>query len=505
MATSTSSTPGPATSCWCSGILARPRGSGGYTPRIAFSPDGSRIAGYGMTTAMNVWDLGISSALATEPEANDLAGWLRRSRALADHDDVAGAEAALARARALPKGEASPWIEHALSLWRQGARSQARDAFYQAKSSLPDDSGRWIELGRLLLRFGWSQEAEAVFAKAGSLLEFELSRAPDAEAVAAALAEVLPEEDASRGWTILYPDVMTSAAGAKLTRLPDGSVLAGGLNSSVDTYTVEATTSLSGITGLRLEALPDPSLPYFGPGRHNGNGSFRLDAVRFSAVLEPRAPARWELRLTGARADYPPRNSGPGSVIDALDADPATSWDIWPQAGRAHRAIFQVAEPFRARGDTRLRVELSFRTGAPQHTLGRFRLSITDRPILLIEPILMRLKDDAERNGLLRLGAAYSLLGDWASAASVLERADAREGASALEGFLLALARHHLGRHDEAQSDCDRYLERRRTEPAEDATRDVAAEALTTIRGLSASEAESLLLDAAFPADPFAP
>ena len=116
-----------------------------------------------------------------------------------------------------------------------------------------------------------------------------------------------------------------------------------------------------------------------------------------------------------------------------------------------------------------------------------------------------RLKADPERNGLTRLGAAYYLLGDWAAAAAVLERAAARPDAPALDGFLLALARHHLGRPDEARSDCDRALERLRTERAEEETRDVAVEALMTIRGLGVDEAESLLLDAAFPADPFAP
>jgi hypothetical protein len=116
----------------------------------------------------------------------------------------------------------------------------------------------------------------------------------------------------------------------------------------------------------------------------------------------------------------------------------------------------------------------------------------------------MHLKGDTERNGLVRLGAAYSLLGDWASAAAVLERAAARPDGSALDGFLLALARHHLGRAEEARSDCDRALERLRTDQDQDELRDVAAEALMTIRGLSLGEAESLLRDAAFPADLFA-
>jgi hypothetical protein len=132
-------------------------------------------------------------------------------------------------------------------------------------------------------------------------------------------------------------------------------------------------------------------------------------------------------------------------------------------------------------------------------------LSVTNRPVPFFEPRLMHLKGDRERNGLARLGTAYSLLGDWASAAAVLERAAARPDGSALDGFLLALAHHHLGRSDEARSECDRALARLRTDRDEAEAYDVAAEALTTIRGLSLCESESLLRDAAFPADPFAP
>ena len=148
----------------------------------------------------------------------------------------------------------------------------------------------------------------------------------------------------------------------------------------------------------------------------------------------------------------------------ALDADPTTAWSIWPQVGRPHRAVFQTARPIGTGPGTRLRVELVFGRGSRTSTLGRFRLSVTNRPVPLFEPSLTRIKADGERNGLTRLGAAYFLLGDWASAAAVLGRAAARPDASALDGFLLALARHHLGRHDEARSDCDRALERLRSD-----------------------------------------
>jgi tetratricopeptide (TPR) repeat protein len=481
-----------------------PPGTVEFTPRLAFSPDGSRIAAhYAINSSLNVWDLGPRWGLAAEPAADDLAGWLRRSRALAEQGDVAGAESASARARELEDGDPSPWIEHAVSLGRRGDSPQARDALDRALRSLPDDPGRWIDLGRLLARVGWTQESETALVKARSLLERWLSRAPDDEAVAATLAGVLPDAGASRGWTILQPAVMTSASGATLRRLPDGSILAGGRNPDVDTYTIEAVTTRVGITGLRLEALPDASLTHHGPGRSN-DGNFALDGIRLTTIPEPGASV--PVRLARVAADYSQRDpAGLRGVAGTLDADPATAWAVWPQMGRPHWAVFQAAQPFGTRAGTRLRVELDFRTRWSQLTLGRFRLSVTDRPPPLLEPSLMRIKADSERNGLTRLGAAYALLGDWASAAAVLERAATRPDASALDGFLLALARHHLGQHDAARSDCDRALERLGSNLADEATHDVAVEALMTIRGLGVDEAEALLLDLVFPADPIGP
>jgi WD40 repeat protein/tetratricopeptide (TPR) repeat protein len=478
-----------------------PPGPGGFTPRMAFSPDGSRIAGhYGIGRMLNLWDLGPAAGLAAERGPGDLAGWLRRSRALAERGDLEGAEAAAARARTLEGGDPSPWIEHALALWRRGDPPQARDALDRAMRSLPEDAGRWIDLSRSLARLGRAKEAEAALAKGRSLLEQRLSRAPDDETAAGTLAEVLPDAGGSRWWTILRPAVMTSAAGATLTRLSDGSVLAGGLNPAADTYTVEAMADLVGITALRLEALPDPSLSLQGPGR---DGNFHLDEVRLSAASRPGDPA--PVHLCRADADYWDRRPGYSGVSGTLDTDTSTFWSIWPRTGQPHCAVFQAADPIGTSAGTRLRVELSFRSADAHTILGRFRLSVTNRPVPFFELRLMHIKGDPERNGLVRLGATYSLLGDWASAAAVLERAAARPDGSALDGFLLALAHHHVGQADEARSNCDRALARLRTDQDEDEARDVAAEALTTIRGMNLGEVESLLRDAAFPTDPFAP
>src|SRR5262249_3587945 len=155
-----------------------PAGSGGFTPRMAFSPDGSRIIANAVDNVLNLWDLGPASGLAVEPEAGDVAGWLRRSRALAGRGDAAAAAAADAPARPVPGGDASPWIEHAAWLYRRGDSSRARNALARAMEVLPDDPGRWIDLGRQLGRLGRTKESGTALAKARALAERRLALCP---------------------------------------------------------------------------------------------------------------------------------------------------------------------------------------------------------------------------------------------------------------------------------------------------------------------------------------
>jgi len=68
-------------------------------------------------------------------------------------------------------------------------------------------------------------------------------------------------------WTVLEPADFESANGATLVRLPDHSLLASGKAPDVDTFTLKIPTQLKGITALRLELLPDTSLPAKGSGR----------------------------------------------------------------------------------------------------------------------------------------------------------------------------------------------------------------------------------------------
>ena len=150
----------------------------------------------------------------------------------------------------------------------------------------------------------------------------------------------------------LKRDIMTAAGGDTLARLADGSVLASGRNPVIDTYTVEARADLTGITGLRLEVLLDPSLPKGGAGR-SPDGHFHLTSLRLSTVARSSDPI--PIDLTRARATIGRR---PSPRRWAIDADPISYWSTWPAWAVPHGRLPGRAEPLGPIPAMRLRVEL---------------------------------------------------------------------------------------------------------------------------------------------------
>ena len=93
--------------------------------------------------------------------------------------------------------------------------------------------------------------------------------------------------DVTANWIVLDPISFSSLVDTTLTELADHSILASGPNPDTDTYTVVTQTSLTGITGFRLETLEDSSLPQGGPGRREENGNFVLSEFQVKAAPVP--------------------------------------------------------------------------------------------------------------------------------------------------------------------------------------------------------------------------
>ncbi|MEM1225396.1 MAG: PSD1 and planctomycete cytochrome C domain-containing protein [Planctomycetota bacterium] len=168
--------------------------------------------------------------------------------------------------------------------------------------------------------------------------------------------------------------------GTEFEVLDDGSILVQGDNPAKATYTIEATTKAENVTGIRVEVMPDDSLPRRGPGRAK-HGNFVLNEIRLFSG-EQLLTGDAERRPFGF-ADASFSESG-WAVIDAIDGiegegRKGTGWAISPQFGEPHWAIFALQRPLES-VEQSLRIELR-QTYGSQHTIGRFRISaVTGTP-----------------------------------------------------------------------------------------------------------------------------
>lgn len=175
-------------------------------------------------------------------------------------------------------------------------------------------------------------------------------------------------------WTAMAVETAKSDGGATLTRQPDGSVLAGGVNAAEDRYELVSGELSGAVAAVKLEALADPSMVRGGPGRAP-NGNIGLSRIR---VYEKKAGGvEREVKLVKAVADFE-QNSGGLSVASALDDNPKSGWAVDPQFGKDHAAVFTLGEPLPA-GARRMRVVLEFQLNG-QHNMGRVRVSVSGQP-----------------------------------------------------------------------------------------------------------------------------
>ena len=193
-------------------------------------------------------------------------------------------------------------------------------------------------------------------------------------------------------WTAATPASAESAGGATVAVREDRSVLVGGKTPDTDSTTVRFAGLPERVVGVRLEVLPDKSLPSQGPGRA-GNGNFVLTEV-VARVVRDGAPAR-ELAFESAWASHEQTVSaeknpyGKWSAASVIDRDARGSfagWAILPEAGKPSQLRLRLREPLTLAAGERLEVELQQKHGHGNHTLGCFRVGVATDPAALVPP-----------------------------------------------------------------------------------------------------------------------
>ena len=185
-----------------------------------------------------------------------------------------------------------------------------------------------------------------------------------------------PIEDPGTKWQPVDLVDLKSEGGSTFTRLDDGSVLVGGPSPATDVHTLLIRAGTPEITAVRIEALPDDSLPAGGPGR-SGNGNFVLGMVAAEAL--PAATTTEGRKITFGKGEASFEQPGHTAAM-MIDADPNNGWAI--QAAPKHTplvAVLILAQPMKCEGDSILRLILRYPRGG-QLVLGRFRLSVTTDP-----------------------------------------------------------------------------------------------------------------------------
>jgi hypothetical protein len=182
------------------------------------------------------------------------------------------------------------------------------------------------------------------------------------------------------GWVAVKPDKVVSRGGAAMKLLEDFSVLSTGQNPAQDVYTVTLRTGLKRITGIRLEALHDPSFGNKGLARSNGN--FVLTRFEVEAA-GPKGGRPRAVAIAGAVADYSQKGF---PVASAIDPKSKAGWavDGYIKTDPSRQAVFTFAQPIAGGPGTVLTVRLRHESIYAQHNIGRFRLALTkaDKPAL---------------------------------------------------------------------------------------------------------------------------
>ncbi len=252
-------------------------------------------------------------------------------------------------------------------------------------------------------------EAERQKAERTAALEKELK---DYEATLSAKVDQWEKTQSTAvRWLPLIPKELKAPAGTILTASPDGSILVTGANKN-GVYEITAETDLTDITGLRLEALADDSLPGKGPGRAP-NGNFVLNELDLLAGPKGDPKQLKPVKLQNPRSDFNQVSLTINEAIDGNRAAAGNGWAIHPAMGLTHWATFETATPIGSTGGTTLTVKLTHAYTDGMHTLGRFRLSVTKlaRPVGLglaedyrvILATVPELRTEAQRNTILAL------------------------------------------------------------------------------------------------------
>lgn len=310
---------------------------------VAYSPDGSKLASGGADRTIKLWTTSDAKEAATFKGHKD---WVTAAAFSPDGSRLASGS-----------------LDGAVKFWDVNAKGEqegpaAQQSSVWAVAFAPDGKSVFV---------GTHAGAALMPPPAPKLLP-----PPPPPPAPAPTPSAPPAAAAGDDWKPLVPSEFKSMAGATGTIAPDGTIMVTG-QLATDTYSVKAVVP-AGVEprAIRLEVLPDSSLPSQGPGR-SGNGNFVLSTFAVLHGVPGKAETSTSVQFVGATADYAQPNFAASA---AIDGDPATGWGISGATGKEHFAIFDIAPDVKVPAGAPLTITIDQQYADGQHNIGKFRISV---------------------------------------------------------------------------------------------------------------------------------
>ena len=216
-------------------------------------------------------------------------------------------------------------------------------------------------------------------------------------------------------WRIVRPIAVESTLPHLVVR-EDGSILGSGDASKSDVYTLTLPASDRPVRAIRLEVLPDESLPAHGPGLawyEGPKGDFFLSEFEVTV-------GGGRVAISEATASFAGKAfvGAASSAAATIDGEMSSGWTTNGEHGRPHAAVFRLAAPVAAGAPLTVTLRFERHYACP---LGCFRLSVTDEEdaaarghVAAVEAALVKPpaeRDESEREAIFRgfLAAAPEL------------------------------------------------------------------------------------------------
>jgi hypothetical protein len=192
----------------------------------------------------------------------------------------------------------------------------------------------------------------------------------------AKLAE-LSKDDKPPVWELLKPERFVSEQGQTMTLQADGSMLLTGKNPKNDNYEIEFVAGSSGITGIRIEAVPHTDFTKGGFARSD-SGNFVLTDFSVQAKRSKEKDFS-PIKIASAKASF---EQGGLKIEKSFDGNPGTGWAVHNPSNMkiARQAVYVFDKPIGGSEGTSLIVRMKHESPHAFHNLSRFRILVTTQP-----------------------------------------------------------------------------------------------------------------------------